>query len=100
LADAGDAVDAERLQRAFDGLALRIEDASLQGNGNTCLHVKSLLALHQHRAGALRTLVLHEDAEALGDFGIGLEQAAEVPAETILVELLVRLDVPQTAAIR
>ena len=27
LADAGDAIDAERFQRAFDGLALRIENA-------------------------------------------------------------------------
>src|SRR6202522_1270734 len=38
LADAGDAIDAERLQRAFDGLALRIEDAGLQRNGDTCFH--------------------------------------------------------------
>src|SRR5207245_171544 len=58
---------------------------------------KSPLALDQHRAGARRTLVLHEDAEPLGDFGIGLQQPAEIPAETVLVELLVRLDVPQPA---
>src|SRR5262249_53995513 len=35
-------------------------------------------ALHQHRAGALRTLVLAHDAEAPGDFGIGLHEPAEV----------------------
>src|SRR3954471_11629561 len=61
---------------------------------------RSPLALHQHRAGACRTLVLHEDAEAFCDFGIGLEQAAEIPAEAVLVALLVRLDVPQTARVR
>src|SRR6187200_3194580 len=61
---------------------------------------KTPLALHQHRAGARRTLVLHEDAEAFCNFGIGLQQPAEIAAETILVELLVRLDVPQPAGIR
>src|SRR6185503_8133874 len=58
------------------------------------------LALDQHRPGALRALALGHDAEALGDLGIGLEQAAEIAAEPVLVELLVRLDVPQAAAIR
>src|SRR6201996_4548797 len=57
-------------------------------------------ALHQHRAGARRTLVLHQDAEPLCHFGIGLQQTAEIPAETVLVELLVRLDVPQPARVR
>src|SRR6476660_2873567 len=42
LAHAGDAVDAERAQRALDGLALRIENAGLQRNGNACLHVQPL----------------------------------------------------------
>src|SRR5581483_6164350 len=56
-------------------------------------------ALHQNRAGAARRLALVHDAEALGDFGIGLEQAAEVAAETVFVQLLVRLDVPQPAAV-
>src|SRR6185312_3803398 len=50
-----------------------------------------LSALDQHRARTRGPLVFHEDAEAFGHFGIGLEQSAEIPAETILVELLVRL---------
>src|SRR5262245_44602349 len=57
------------------------------------------LALHQYRAGALRTLALAHDPEALGDFGIGFHQPAEIAAETILVELVVGLDVPQPAAV-
>src|SRR5262245_19743496 len=56
-------------------------------------------ALHQHRARALRALALAHDAEALGDFGIGLDQAAEIAAEAVLVELVVGLDVPQPAAV-
>src|SRR6476469_5570723 len=52
------------------------------------------LSLHQHRAGAGRAFVFHHDAEPLGDFGVSLKQAAEIAAEAILVELLVRLDVP------
>src|SRR5215470_1976667 len=61
---------------------------------------RSSSALHQHGTRALRTLVLHQDAEALCDFRVGLEQATEVAAETVLVELLVRLDVPQATAVR
>src|SRR5687767_8950006 len=38
LADAGYAVDAERTQRAFDGLALRIKHAGFQRDGNMRLH--------------------------------------------------------------
>src|ERR1700688_4737319 len=56
-------------------------------------------ALDQHRAGAGGPLVFHQDAQTLGDLGIGLEHAAEIPAEAVLVELLVRLDVPQPARI-
>src|SRR5829696_8165336 len=55
--------------------------------------------LDEDRPGAARRLVLAHDAEPLGDFRIGLEQAAEVAAETILVELLVRLDIPQPAGV-
>src|SRR3954467_8152235 len=55
--------------------------------------------LHQHRAGADRPLVLHQDAEPLRNFGVGLEQPTEIATEAILVELLVRLDVPQPARI-
>src|SRR5580692_552875 len=57
-------------------------------------------ALDQHRAGALRPLAFAHDAQALGDFGIGFEQPAEVAAEAVLVELLVRLDIPQPARVR
>src|ERR1700684_3016248 len=59
-----------------------------------------VLALDQDRSGALRSLAFAHDAEPLGDFGIGLEQAAEIAAEAVLVELLVGLDVPQPAGIR
>src|SRR6266571_4474476 len=62
-------------------------------------NVANPLALDQHRAGAGRPLVLHQDAEALCHFGIGFQQAAEVATETVLVELLVRFDVPQPARI-
>src|SRR5882724_6734874 len=58
------------------------------------------LALHQHRPSALRPLVLAHDAETPRHVGIGFEQAAEVAAEAVLVELVVRLDVPQPARIR
>src|SRR6266508_1852618 len=54
-------------------------------------------ALDQDRPGAL---MLRHDAEALGHLGIGFEQAAEIAAEAILVELFARLDVPQPAGIR
>src|SRR6059058_2061017 len=37
-------------------------------------------ALHQHRAGTGRTLVLHQDAQTFRHFGIGLQQPAEVAA--------------------
>src|SRR3984885_6363998 len=58
------------------------------------------LALDQDRSGALRSLAFAHDAEPLGDFGISFEQAAEIAAEAVLVELLVGLDVPQPAGIR
>src|SRR5204862_1938529 len=57
-------------------------------------------ALDQDRAGALRALAFAHDAEALGDLGVGFKEAAEVAAEAVLVELLVRLDVPEPAGIR
>src|SRR5436305_12624354 len=56
-------------------------------------------ALHQDRAAALRALVLAHYAQPLCDLGIGLEQAAEIAPEPVLVELLVGLDVPQPARI-
>src|SRR3954452_10566795 len=42
LTHAGDAVNAERFQRAFDGLALWIENAGFQRNGNACFHENGL----------------------------------------------------------
>src|SRR5450631_3844601 len=98
LADAGDALDAKRLQRSLDRLALRVEDAGFQRNGHTRLHV-SPSAFHQYRTRTGGPLVLHQDTQTLGDLGIGLQQPAEIPAEAVLVELLVRLDVPQPARI-
>ena len=64
------------------------------------LRIGERSALHQDRSGALRALAFAHDAEALGDLGVGLDQPAEVAAEAVLVELLVRLDVPQPAGIR
>src|SRR5664279_3934227 len=52
-------------------------------------------ALDQHRTRTGGSLVLHQNPQPLGDLGIGLQQPAEIPAEAVLVELLVRLDVPQ-----
>src|SRR5215470_14804698 len=65
-----------------------------------CRRSPRVSALHQDRPGALRPLAFAHDAEPLGNLGIGFEQAAEIAAETVLVELLVRLDVPQSAGIR
>src|ERR1700693_2864429 len=58
---------------------------------------KATSALHQHRTGARRPFVFHQNPQPLGDFGVGLQQAAEIAAKAILVELLVRLDIPQPA---
>src|SRR6185369_13550753 len=60
---------------------------------------RAALALHQHRAGALRALAFGHDSEAFGDLGIGLEQPSEIAAEAVLVELVARLDVPEPARI-
>ena len=43
--------------------------------------------------------MLDQDAEAAGDFLVGLEQAAHVAAEAVLVELVLGLDVPQPAGV-
>src|SRR5688500_17626036 len=50
LAHAGDALDAERFQRALDSLALRIEHAALQGDGDAGFHWRPL---RRSRTGAL-----------------------------------------------
>src|SRR3569623_1989591 len=57
-------------------------------------------ALHLHRTGALRPLVLAHDTEAPRDVGVGFEQATHVATEAVLVELLVGLEVSQPARIR
>ena len=44
--------------------------------------------------GLVAGLAFAHDAEALGDLGVGFKEPAEVAAEAVLVELLVRLDVP------
>ncbi len=46
---------------------------------------ETYLSLHQHRTGADRPLVLHQDAEPLGDFGVGFQQPPEIATENILV---------------
>src|SRR5579871_4447162 len=56
--------------------------------------------LHQYGTRAGRPLVLHQNAESLGHFGVSFQQSAKVAAEAVLVELLVRLDVPQPTRIR
>src|SRR5690554_409323 len=56
--------------------------------------------LDQARTGGQRIVIFHEDAEALGHFAIALDQAAEIFAETVLVELVAGLDVPETAIVR
>src|SRR4051812_24532765 len=43
LAHAGDAGNAERFQRTFDGLALRVENAGFERDGDTSLHGGSSL---------------------------------------------------------
>ena len=54
----------------------------------------------EDRAGAAGTRCFGQNAEATGDFLVGLEHAAEIAAEPVLVELVARRDVPQAAAVR
>src|SRR5262245_15655329 len=54
LADAGDAVNAERLQRPLDRLALRVEYAGFQGNSDAGLHGGSFRAECKLRYGMNR----------------------------------------------
>src|SRR5215467_2610352 len=55
---------------------------------------KAPSALDQDRARTHGPFVFHQNTETFCHLGIGLEQPAEIPAEAVLVELLVRLDVP------
>src|SRR5688500_18535074 len=57
-------------------------------------------SLHETWAAGDRVLVLGQDTEPAGDFRISLDQSAHVPAEPVLVELVLGLDVPEAAGIR
>src|ERR1700730_9713015 len=69
---------------------------SLRSSG---LQAATGLPLYQDRPSAVGPLALAHDAEPFGNFGIGLNQPAEIAAEAVLIELLVRLDVPKAAGI-
>src|SRR5260370_35944106 len=56
-------------------------------------------SFHKLRDADARRLAFLHDAEAARHLGIGLDHAAEVAAEAILVELVVGLDVPEAARI-
>src|SRR5208283_421757 len=66
----------------------------------TILFSGFLKSLHQLGAAGMRFLVFLHDAEAAGDFGISFDEAAEIAAEPVLVQLVIGLDVPQAAGIR
>src|SRR5436305_13899107 len=55
--------------------------------------------LHEPRSAGPRRLVLLHDAETARHFGIGFDEPAHVAAEAVLVELVLRLDVPEPAGI-
>src|SRR5688572_21533172 len=55
--------------------------------------------LHQPGARCQRIVRLAENAEALGDFAVGIDQPAQILAEAVLVELIARLDVPEPAVV-
>src|SRR5882672_9540321 len=57
------------------------------------------LGADQHGATALGTRVLGENAQAPRHFLIGLQHAAEIAAEAVLVQLVGGRGVPETAAI-
>src|SRR5215217_23642 len=87
LADALDAAKAEGGQRAFDGLALGVENASLERDGNARFHSVIPILLNEARTSGQRIVGFDEDAEALGHFPIAFDEATEILAETVLVEL-------------
>ena len=59
-----------------------------------------VVGLDQHRARALRLLAVRNDPEPARHLLIGLDQAAHVAAEPVLVELVAGFDVPQPAVVR
>src|SRR5262249_17441348 len=59
----------------------------------------SLFRLNEHGAFRLRRWILHKNPKPLGNLGIGFDQSAKVAAEAVLVELILRFDVPKPAAV-
>src|SRR5580704_13313068 len=55
--------------------------------------------LHELWSMRAGLFVFLQDTEPPRDFGIRLDQPAEIAPETVLVELVVRFDVPQAAGI-
>ena len=98
------------LKGVVDRLALRVENAVLQRDGDARFDhfrlrklVRLALAVaggDEHRSGRARRLVLVHDAEPAGDFLIGFDEPAHVATEAVLVELVLRRDIPQPARIR
>src|SRR6185437_11911214 len=97
LADTLDGVEAEALERAGDGLALRVKHTGFEGDGNSGSH-KSLL-LDEAWSGRQRVVGFHKNAETLRHLAVGVDETAEIFAEAVLVELVPGLDVPQPAII-
>src|SRR5690606_34728559 len=77
-------------------------DGSRNANGRLAAAVAiNDISLHENRPAALRPLLLlGQDAETARDFLIGLDEAAHVAAETVLVQLVLGLHVPEPARIR
>src|SRR5262249_17661160 len=59
----------------------------------------SLFRLNEHGAFRFRHRILHKNPKPLGDLRIGFDQSAKIAAETILIKLILRFDVPKPAAI-
>ena len=59
LAHAGHALQAKRAQRAFDGLALRVENAGFQGDGDAGFHVRVYAMSSRIRTGAAPAIQAH-----------------------------------------
>ena len=58
-----------------------------------------VIALHEFGLGAFGFFVFGDYPQALGHFLIGLDEAAHVSPETVLVHLVVGLGVPKAARI-
>src|SRR5215831_12204899 len=78
--------------RAFTGLNRVQEPYACARTGRN--------SLHQLRPMGARLFVLLQYSQAARHFGIGFNEPAKVAAKAILVELVVRLDIPQPARIR